>query len=741
MDLLAISTQLAIVDGAILDEKAVPGLLAQPAPSKAARGRERDFLFVHLALTGRMEESANLSADLVEELSRRFFAQSGSITAALRDAVIAINEQLLHHNMAHKTSFEGALSCAVLRSSGQHSQIYSLQVGEGLAFMGHNFGVERLPPTQPDHITPLGRSVGIDIRFSFHRLQNGDMMLLADPRLAWLNGESLAPVLVDTEIETGLEALLDLMKDGSAAGTAKLLLVEFVDELPSTLPLTFQHSRQSAAKPGEKKGGGAKETTGTERPIREAVAPAPIRTEGSYGAARGETEQVGNASDPTNAARAVEVEARRVASSSARGLSRFTAWIADIISRLTREKEEDSRVPRAIPTAVALLIPIIMASVMTGVYIQRDTVADLSRIKGEMVAELSAAEAAESGSLEAQDHYLRALTLAIAAEALREGDPEVVTMRSQIYDTLDRLDGVTRLAAITLYRYGDDANLTRMALREGSGGIAVLNQAANQVLFHNSDARFQALANEAPAVLTFEGKSVGNQIVGTIFDILWVPGDTYETRDTIHMADRSGSLFSYFPSLMDIRAAKLGNSSEWIEPVALGYYSGRLYVLDSGASIIRKYYESKGFAQVDTDQYINLPADADLKSAIDFDIFAEDATLVILYDDGRIRSYNTRKKEVIWDEATLRQNGMSIPFIAPSSIKFVGTGLNTSIFVLDPGSGRLVQLSRSGVPLAQYRILNDKGENLLPQASDFAIVDSPLRILFVAGDQILLAQR
>ena len=68
------------------------------------------------------------------------------------------------------------------------------------------------------------------------------MMLLADPRLAYLSGATLAPALVDAEIESGLEALGDILgKD-----TARLLLVEFADELPSTLPVTFQHSKQPA---------------------------------------------------------------------------------------------------------------------------------------------------------------------------------------------------------------------------------------------------------------------------------------------------------------------------------------------------------------------------------------------------------------------------------------------------------------------------------------------------------------
>ena len=241
MDLLAITAQLSIANGTVLNEGTVPGLVARPAPPKAARGREHDFLFAHLTLTGPADETAELAGELIEALGKRFFAATGSVTSALRRAVIDTNDQLLRRNLAAKTTREGALSCAVLHGN----ELFTLQVGEGLAFLGHNFGIERLPARPPQHLTPLGRSAGIDIRFAYHQLQNGDMMLFCDPRLAHLSGESLSDVLVDTEIESGLDELLDIV----AGDTARLMLVEFADELPSTLPLTFQHSRQPAPKP------------------------------------------------------------------------------------------------------------------------------------------------------------------------------------------------------------------------------------------------------------------------------------------------------------------------------------------------------------------------------------------------------------------------------------------------------------------------------------------------------------
>lgn len=687
----------------------MPGLLAQPAPQKAARGRERDYLFIHLTLTGQSDEAADLAQELVEGMAKQFFASTGTVTSALRRAVLDSNEQLLRHNMTARSSHEGALSCAVMHGG----ELYSLQVGEGIAFLGHNFGVERLPTRAPDVLTPLGRSAGIDIRFAFHQLQNGDMMLLADPRSAHLTGESLAPVLVDSEIESGLESLMDVL----AGDSARLLLVEFADELPSTLPLTFQHSRTPAPKPAPAK----------LKPVESLPEPS-----------RAQTTSTGAASDfPTTSS--VEVGARRVASSSARGLSRFIAWLAAVLGRFQRDESDEPAVHWAIPTTVALLVPIIMASVLTSVFIQRGTVAELSAIKQEMMDELTAAEAVGGASPEAQDHYLRVLTLAGEAEALREGDPEVARMRSQVHDALDRLDGVTRLSASTLYRYQDGANLTRIVLRRTDGGLAVLDQFANRVLFHPTDNTFQKLTTEEPSLIAFSKQAVGAQTVGILLDIIWLPGSAATTRDRISMLDRSGGLFSYFPNMGDTSGAVLGNSSNWLNPVAMATYLDRIYVLDTGAGKIWKYYASSGYAQLPEDAAITLADGADLGQAVDFDLYAEDGSLVVLYGNGRIRYYNTRTGQITWDESMPAQNGLATPFLAPTSVKLVGSGLNASIFVLDPGSGRLVQLSRGGIVLTQYRILDGSGKDILSEASDFAVTESPLRILVTAGDRIYLA--
>ena len=750
MDLLAITAPLHVVNGTAQESRAVPGIIALPAPAKAARGRERDFLFAHLSLSGPAEETAALVDDLSAGLGRRFFAAPGSVTAALRRAVLETNEQLLRHNLSIRRPHEGALTCAVLHGD----ELYTLQVGEGLAFLGHNFGIERLPVGPPRNAMPLGRSAGLDIRFAYHRLQSGDMILLADPRLVYLTGATLAPALVDTEIESGLEALTGILGND----TARLLLVEFADELPSTLPVTFQHSRKPASSappprppasprqgpPPTTAAATAAATTGLPggAPLREGMTPA-ARPAVPHPAAALEAIAGPDEARPTaaDAAAPLEIGARRVATSSARGLSRLTAWLAAVLGRLSgRPREGEPAIHWALPATIAVVVPIVVAAVVASVYLQRGSNEQVAGVKEEMVQAMLLAEgAADEG--EARGHYETVLLLSAEADELRPDDLEVARMHADAREALDRIDGVTRMTATLFYSYDEGVNLTGIALGPEEGGVAVLDGAGNRVLLHPTDDAFREMTAEEPTLIAFNGQAVGTEVVGPMVDLLWLPGSAAETRDSVTMLDRTGVLFSYYANLGDIRGIRLGNSSAWLDPVAMATYLDRLYVLDRGAGQIWKYFADQNYVQTEDDPAIFFSAQAGLDAAVDFDLYSEDGSLVVVYADGRVRYYDTRSGRIQWDENTLLQNGLTTPLVAPVAVKMVGRGLNASIFILDPGSSRLVQLSRGGTVLTQYRVLDETGDDVLSRAGDFAVTDAPQRVFVVAGNTIYAAER
>lgn len=726
-DLQAVTGHLHLIEGAVQDANRVPGLLVQPAPARTARGRNRDSLFVHLSLSGQPADTAVLSQDLLDIISQHYFKSSGSVTAALRQAVIEANQRLLRLNLSGSSEVrEGAISCAVLRGE----ELFMVQAGEALALLGHNFGVERLPARPADHVTPMGRTAGIDIRFFHHRLQIGDMLLLADPRIAYLPTDSLAPALVDTELEYSLEQL----KTAVGSDSVRLMVIEFTDELTAEFPPAF-------AAPPE-----PETVTGTAVPppqprrdrSRLPIIPQQNRQPQPERPLPEQATPIRQTSKPTIN---LETSARIATSEAAMGLSRFTGWLADLLAQLRPPRSEAEESENwVIPAAAAIIIPLIIALVVGSVYIQRGRGQRFAEIKVEMGQNLGYADAAGEDEAQAMAYYNAVIVLAAEGEALRPGDPEIDRLRQLALHELDRLGDVTRLTARPYHTFDETVQLTAVTLQEGfNGGIYTLDGTGSQVFrIPTSEDYFTAAAE--PETLIFSGQAVGSHVVGSIRDIIWRPMGSSVSRDGLAMLDSTGALLTYYPNFADLRAVPLGFATDWQFPLAVTTFAERLYILDPGARQIWKYYpEGDGFIQQEDERTLAFSENPELETAVDIAIYSEDGSLVVLYGDGRLRYYDTRSGRVQWDESHLLQNGLGSPFVKPTAVEMVGRGLNASIFVADPGSGRLVEISRGGMVLAQYRASDENGLELFGSINDFAIIKAPLRVFVTSGSVLYLA--
>jgi len=675
MELQAITGQLHVIDGVVQAGQTAPGILAQSAPQNAARERRKDFLFVHFSLTGSGEETAVYTQTLIHLLSSSFYSNSGSVTSALRKAIIATNDHLLRHNINSSDTHEGAISCAVMRNN----ELFTLQVGESITYLGHDFGIELLPPKPPSRIMPMGRSAGLDFRFFHHSLEEGNMLLFMDPRLTHLPVQSFKPVLVDSEVETGLDSLRHLVGDDSG----RLLLVEFTANAPTDLPLA---------------------TVADEAP------PSPPPTS---------SEKLAN-------------DSRRAASKTAMGLSVFTGWLADFLASVRPPNDgEDAPVTDwAVPAAIAVIIPIIIAVIVMGVYVKQGQGQRFADIKVEIGQHIAYADSAGDDTDLAREHYAAALELAAEGETLRPEDTGLGRLRIQVLTELDSLDSVVRLTAQPFYEYEEGTGLTAVALRDGfEGGIYTIDAANDAAYYHHTDQTYLNAADplkDTPDQILFAGQAIGSEIIVNLVDGLW-DGDNYA------MLDSTGLLLAQYPDEGNVTVAPLGLASDWQQPTDIDMFNGRLYILDTGAGEIWKYFaDSNGGYVADSDErVITFDAsslDPDLTHMIDFDIYSEDGSLIAVYGDGRVRYYDTRSGRVSWDEADLLNNGLQSPLVAPIAGKMIGRGLNSSIFIADPGSGRIVQISRAGTVLAQYRAATSDGTELFNNLTDFAIAENPLRI-------------
>ena len=721
MNLQAITGQLYIVDGYQKEHTNIPGLWFQPPPRKAARGRSSDFLFVHLSLTGLAEETAVLSQDIIDTISNHYYASSGGITSALREAILKANQKLLHFNLSgNQTPREGAISCAILRKD----ELFTLQVGEALALIGRNFGIEALPPKEPDRITPLGRTSGIDIRFYHHRLQPDDSILFLDPRLAHLERNQFQSVLVDTDILESLDALKSLVGHDSA----RLMLISFTDEMPLQLPeavqpVTLQTSRRAVRS----------------QPRRE------VQTQPSVAEADRQPQPI--ADETPLLPEGIEQSARKISSRAILGLSKLTDDLADSLDRFKQPddltpEEEHEEIGWTIPALLAIIIPLIVGGIVTSVFIQRSEGRQLADYKQQMALDIGLASQTDDRD-EQRLYYQEVLALAQIVETeLRPGDNDTAQYRQQAQQALDNMDNIVRLAATLLYEYPETVNLTAVVLQPDTGGdLFVLDGGSGIVYLHPLNDRFEA-ETDAPSIILSPGQAVGAHIVGPMVDMFWRPEGQAVLREGLAALDLNGALLSYRPNLDDTVVASLGLAIEWQAPSAITTYDERLYILDNGAEQIWKYFPiGDQFEVVGDERTLTFGESADIPAGVDFDIYGEDGSLVLLYGDGRIRYYDTRSLRRQWDESQILEFNSDIqPLVAPTAVKFIGQGLGTSIFVADAGSGRIVQFNtRAGDVLDQFRATDEVGNEILFQVSDFDITSDFQHFFFVANNRLYSA--
>ncbi|MDX1664888.1 MAG: hypothetical protein R3272_13945 [Candidatus Promineifilaceae bacterium] len=750
MELQAITGQLYVIEGELQEGPDVPGLLWQAPPARAARGRNRDFLFVQLALSGSPIETATLAQDLLEGISKRFYKTPGSITAALRNAILEANRLLLQLNLNRRggTLREGALACAVQRGE----ELFMVQVGEAFALIGRNFGVERLPARSPERVTPLGRSAGLDLRYYHNWLEPGDMLLLADPRLAYLPAEQLKPLLVDAVVEDSVVQLADLIGEE----TAQALLVEFTDEPVVALPervvtpptAADRHSARTLSPPtrqplraehvAEEEAAVGTAPAVEQQPRRDPVRAVTRLTE----QAKERAQDLSLPEVELPSASRVERGARTATARTAFGLSSLSGWLAALMHRLrparTERDGEEEPGGWALPALVALLIPLLVAAIVSGVYLQRGRVTRMSELRQEMQANILLADEAETEA-GARDAYNRVLVLAAEAEALRPHDDTIDRMRSEAQEALDRLDDITRLSSRRLYTYPEGSIMTGVVLREGfNGDIYTLDSGNNRLFAHDTEDDYVTFVAESPEPqeILFGGQAVGTHVVGNLVDMMWRERGTQVSSEGLAVLDGRGALLSFHPNFANLRAVPLGLASEWLRPAAITQFNERLYVLDRGAGQVWRYFpEGDGFYVEQSQRALTLP---DLEEAVDVAIYSEDGSVIVLYGDGRLRRYG--QDSLLWDESSLADSGLESPLVAPTRLKIVGRGLNASIFVADPGSGRIVQSSLGGTFLAQYKAVDEEtGRELFSALGDFDVAEAPLRIVVVADEGLYVA--
>ncbi len=155
----------------------LPDLHAVTPPRRTARGRESDSLIIYLSMTGNSPITPEAQAQLLEQLAHKFYKTTGSLTAALRTIVDALNLYLLDRNLRSTSMGRqgiGQLLLVALRAD----TLYLAQCGTVHAFVVTPLETQHLYDPQSSG-RGLGFSRNTPIRFLQTKLAAGDFLVLA----------------------------------------------------------------------------------------------------------------------------------------------------------------------------------------------------------------------------------------------------------------------------------------------------------------------------------------------------------------------------------------------------------------------------------------------------------------------------------------------------------------------------------------------------------------------------------
>ena len=108
-----------------------PGTLALSPPRKVARGRNHDFLFVSINVLANAGEGR--ASRLAQVAAQAFYGTPGSVTAALRQATMVVNQELV----------DGKLEASMVMGALRSQNLYSSECGAGATILVRSGNVSR----------------------------------------------------------------------------------------------------------------------------------------------------------------------------------------------------------------------------------------------------------------------------------------------------------------------------------------------------------------------------------------------------------------------------------------------------------------------------------------------------------------------------------------------------------------------------------------------------------------------
>jgi hypothetical protein len=633
----ALVGHLVVVGGRAISH-APPGALVEVAPRKSARGRETDTFFTLVLPSGDGAAPAAFYENMAELAAEKYFETPGSVTSALRAVFSHLNDNLYEHNTTDKRRYEATIICAVLRSA----ELILARTGAGIALLRHEGALTPFPAPFDDDDALFGPPLGVqpvpDVRLMTTRITTGTRLLLADPALADLDIRQVGASMAASDIAAVMGAI-----KGQVPVQLTLMAVEFVPpEIAVPVPVRTTESTRDLAPIA----------TAPTPPVSTAAAgelhppaPPPSTERGDMGeVATVEVPPIPLPPKPRN--RGLPLPVQESLANGAMVLGSGANGALKLLDRIAPPDKDGKRgrLPSGGTAITAILIPV---AVVVFVFIMWVTGTGESQFDLCVRQAQAAAETARTipsndvnGTINA---WNAASQIATECQRLRPELPSeaLTSLLAEAQIVNDRLMVISRreLAIVASF---PQAGLSRGVLQ--GQDLYVLDNGNDQVYRVTlTDDGLEMQPNSRQALAFMRRTAQVNEYqVGDLVDIAWAEDGSGLSQDNVLVAvDSSGLVIDCAPRFTDTCGTqRLQGVENWLSPVAIQIWSGRLYVLDPGANQLWRYDPpgpNTGALPNAPLEYFSGEGRPDIRTAVDFAIDTEGVVYVLLANGSMLK--------------------------------------------------------------------------------------------------------
>lgn len=673
-----------VVNGQELGD--TPQVSTHQGGKRSARGG--DVLLIFLDLPG---ASPSTCADIARTLNDGFSRAPGGVTSALRLAVKLANERVIQLNKGAPASqrLEGSITCALSGDDG----LVIAQAGPAIAYARSAAGAfEVIEPYAEGAPQVVGVSAMVDVHFNNFAAQPGDVFVL-------------------TGVRSCVGATDALINACMAKGDARLVA--------GYLNANVKQGRMIGM--AISIGGAGSAAKAPMPPVQAEPAPAPaaagaaaaavMATEAASRAAPTPQPQPAGPSAVSQMTDSVMSGVNQAAKSMQRSLSSFGSKL--LPEESPAEVAQRSRTTTFILAAIAILLPIVIGVAVVVGYMQFSGEAERMQLRNTALAQVQTASGSADPT-QAKSDWGKALQLIADYEAKNPADAATFSeAKTRARTELDRISQVTRVQPLALAQM-DSSAARRVAA--SALGVYVLNPESNTAEYYVLNPERTGTTGKKVDI-AFTGGAT--QTTSSLADIAWATtnNDRWRTEGAV-MFD-TNSIFEY--SSATGRAAPIpipANADATPVKVQAGeLFNNTAYLLDSGVGQIWRY-PLAGDVLGEGNSYFRSPY-SPLKESLDMAI---DGAIYVLQTNGSILKYYNRQP------VQFTVTGLPEPIRRAAALAVSGPDqFRGSLYILDADSGSIIELSKAGQFVRQYRGPNDEFLN----AQDISF-DGTSNTLYVA---------